>query len=187
MGKIIAGINMTLDGVCDHTKVDPDAQVHKHYEELLRQTDAILYGRITYQLMEFWKSLLESPSGNQSLDDFAVAIDGIPKIVFSRTLHDVDWKSAALAKRNLEEETRTLAEQPGKRILVGSRSLIIDLLRLNLIDEFQLMIHPVIAGEGMKLFENIRDRKLLKLTQVKVFDSGAVLHYYEPVKEPGDK
>jgi len=183
MGKIIAGINMTLDGVCDHTKVTPDDEVHHHYDQLLRQADVILYGRITYQLMEFWKTILEKPTGNQSMDEFAVAMDSIPKIVFSRTLHDVDWKSATLAKRSLEEEALALAQQPDKRILVGSRSLIIDLLRLDLIDEFQLMIHPVIAGEGLKLFEDIRDRKLLKLIKTKTFGSGAILHYYQPAKE----
>jgi len=174
---------MTLDGVCDHTKVTPDDEVHHHYDQLLRQADVILYGRITYQLMEFWKTILEKPTGNQSMDEFAVAMDSIPKIVFSRTLHDVDWKSATLAKRSLEEEALALAQQPDKRILVGSRSLIIDLLRLDLIDEFQLMIHPVIAGEGLKLFEDIRDRKLLKLIKTKTFGSGAILHYYQPAKE----
>ncbi|MGX5852129.1 dihydrofolate reductase family protein [Dyadobacter jiangsuensis] len=183
MGKIIAGINMTLDGVCDHTKVTPDDEVHHHYDQLLRQADVILYGRITYQLMEFWKTILEEPTGNQSMDEFAVAMDSIPKIVFSRTLDDVDWKSATLAKRSLQEEALALAQQPDKRILVGSRSLIIDLLRLDLIDEFQLMIHPVIAGEGLKLFEDIRDRKLLKLVKTKAFDSGAIIHYYEPAKK----
>ncbi len=187
MGKIIAAINMTLDGVCDHTKVSPDDKVHHHYEDLLRQADAILYGRITYQLMEFWRSILENPTGNPSMDEFAVAIDNVPKIVFSRTLRDVDWKSAVLAKRSLEEEVLALAQQPGKRILVGSRSLIIDLLRLDLIDEFQLMIHPVIAGEGMKLFENMHDRKPLKLTQTKTFDSGAIIHYYEPLEKHAGK
>lgn len=174
---------MTLDGVCDHTKVTPDDEVHHHYDQLLRQADVILYGRITYQLMEFWKTILGKPTGNQSMDEFAVAMDRIPKIVFSRTLQDVDWKSAMLAKRSLEEEALALAQEPDKRILVGSRSLIIDLLRLDLIDEFQLMIHPVIAGEGLKLFEDIRDRKLLKLTKTKTFGSGAILHYYEPAKE----
>lgn len=187
MGKIMAAINMTLDGVCDHTKVSPDDEVHHHYENLLRHADTILYGRITYQLMEFWRSILENPTGNRSMDEFAVAIDYVPKIVFSRTLPGVDWKSAMLAKRSLEEEVLALAQEPDKHILVGSRSLIIDLLQLDLIDEFQLMIHPVIAGEGMKLFENMHDRKPLKLTRTKTFDSGAIIHYYEPVKKHADK
>ncbi len=173
---------MTLDGVFDHTKGLPDDEIHHHYDELLRNADAILYGRITYHLMEFWKSILENPTGNKSMDEFAAAIDSIPKIVFSRTLHDVDWKTAALAKGSLAEEVLALAQQPDKRILVGSRSLIIELLKLGLIDEFQLMIYPVIAGEGMKLFEYIQDRVLLKLIRTKTFGSGAILLYYEPVK-----
>lgn len=178
---------MTLDGVCDHTKVDPDEEVHQHYEDLLRKTDAILYGRITYQLMEFWKNILGNPTGNKALDEFAVAMDAVPKIVFSRTLHDVDWKSATLAKKSLSEETLALAQQPDKHILVGSRSLIIELLKLGLLDELQLMVHPVIAGEGLTLFENMHDRVPLELIKTKTFNSGAVILYYEPLKKQVDQ
>jgi dihydrofolate reductase len=82
MRKIIAAINMTLDGFCDHTAIIPDEEIHQHYTELISDADAILYGRITYQLMEFWQALAKNPSGEKSMDDFAVAIDKIPKIVF---------------------------------------------------------------------------------------------------------
>lgn len=174
---------MTLDGVCDHTKGISDDEIHQHYAELLGSADAVLYGRITYQLMEFWKTILENPTGDKTMDDFAVAMDSIPKIVFSHTLHDVEWKSAALARGSLEEEVLALAQQEGRSILVGSRSLIIELLKLGLIDEFQLMIHPVIAGEGLALFENINDRTGLKLLKTKTFTGGAVILYYEPVKK----
>jgi hypothetical protein len=83
MRKLIAGINMTLDGYCDHTAIIPDEEMHQHYAELLSSAGAILYGRITYQLMEYWRDVLENPTGEKATDDFAVAMDKIPKIVFS--------------------------------------------------------------------------------------------------------
>ena len=93
MRKVIAAINMTLDGFCDHTAIIPDEEIHQHYTELLSEADAILYGRITYQLMEYWRTVVKNPTGNKSMDEFAVIIDNISKIVFSRTLKNVDWKS----------------------------------------------------------------------------------------------
>ncbi|WP_394334771.1 dihydrofolate reductase family protein [Chryseobacterium phocaeense] len=110
MRKVIATINTTLDGVCDHTAGIPDDEIHQHYTDLLRHADAILFGRVTYQLMEFWRTLVEKPSGEKSMDDFAAVIDNIPKIVFSRTLESVDWKSARLADQNIEKEILKLKQ-----------------------------------------------------------------------------
>ena len=186
MRKLVAAINMTLDGFCDHTSGIPDDEIHQHYSELLGQADAILYGRITYQLMEFWRTLLENPSGEKTMDDFAVAIDKIPKIVFSHTLKNVEWESARLANRSIEEEVLELKQSRsggGKDIFVGSRSLIIQLMKLDLIDEYQLCVHPVVAGSGLPLFENINDRTILKLIKTKTFSGGAVTLYYEPANE----
>ena len=190
MRKIIAAINMTVDGFCDHTAIIPDEEIHQHYTELLNNAGVILYGRITYQLMEFWQPFIKNPSGEKSMDDFAVAIDRVPKIVFSHTLknadppdsyrEDIGWESAKLANRDLEEEVLELKKQAGKDIFVGSRSLIMQLVKLNLIDECQLCVHPVVAGSGLPLFENINDRILLKLVKTKTFNSGAIILYYEP-------
>ena len=183
MRKLIAAINMTLDGFCDHTAGIPDDEIHQHYADLLSNADTILYGRITYQLMEYWRTLLENPSDEKSMNDFAIAIDKIPKIVFSHTLKNVEWESAKLANRDIEEEVLELKQQSGKDILVGSRSLIIQLMKLNLIDEYQLCVHPVVAGSGLPLFENIKDRTVLKLIKTKTFSGGAVTLYYEPTNE----
>jgi dihydrofolate reductase len=182
MRKIIAAINMTLDGFCDHTAGIADDEIHQHYADLLSNADTILYGRITYQLMQYWQTLLENPSDEKSMNDFAIAIDKIPKIVFSHTLKNTEWESAKLANRGIEEEVLELKEQPGRDILVGSRSLIIQLIKLNLLDEFQLCVHPVIAGGGLPLFEDIKDRTVLKLIKTKTFSGGAVTLYYEPSK-----
>jgi dihydrofolate reductase len=178
MRKLIAAINMTLDGFCDHTAIIPDEEIHQHYADLLSNADTILYGRITYQLMEYWRTLVTNPTGNKSMDDFAVVMDRIPKIVFSHTLKNVDWESATLANRTIEEVVLELRQQSGRDILVGSRSLIVNLMKLNLIDEYQLCVHPVIAGKGLPLFENMHDRTILKFRKIKTFTSGAVILYY---------
>ncbi len=184
MNKVIAAINMTLDGYCDHTAVIADDEIHQHYADLLKSADVLLYGRITYHLMEFWKPLVTNPTGDKSMDKFAAVMNNIPKIVFSNTLKEVDWESAKLADRTLKEEVLAL-KQPssGKRIFVGSRSLIIQLMKLNLIDEYQLCVHPVVAGKGLPLFENMDDRICLKLLKTKTFQGGAVILYYEPADQ----
>lgn len=182
MKKIIAAINMTLDGYCDHDAIVPDDEIHQHYANLIRSTDVTLYGRITYQLMEYWRDVVENPTGNIAIDEFAHIMDKTPKIVFSHTLKSLDWESARLATQTLEHEVAALMQQQGGNILVGSRSLIIQLMKLGLVDEFQLCIHPVIAGSGLPLFQNLNDRITLKLTKTKTFPSGAVVMYYKPVE-----
>jgi dihydrofolate reductase len=186
MRKVIAAINMTIDGFCDHTAGIPDDEIHQHYTDLLTNSGIILYGRITYRLMEYWRTLLEDPSDEKSMNDFAIAIDKIPKIVFSRTLKNVDWETARLANRRIEEEVLELKQSRNggsKDILIGSRSLIIQLMKLNLINEYQLCVHPVVVGKGLPLFEDISDRTVLKLTKTKTFRGGAVILYYEPKNE----
>jgi dihydrofolate reductase len=180
MAKIIAAINTTIDGFCDHTAGIPDEALHDHYTDLLSNADAILYGRITYQLMEYWRPISKTPTGNKSIDQFAVVMDKIPKIVFSNTLKQLDWDSATLAQRSIEEEALALKQQPGRPVLVGSPSLIVALHQLNMIDEYQICIHPVIIGTGLPLFKNIQERSVLKLVNTKPFGSGAITLYYEP-------
>lgn len=178
MAKVIAAMNMTLDGFCDHTSMSADDEIHQHYTDLLRSGGTAIYGRITYQLMEYWRSVLENPTGIKAMDEFAVAMDNIPKIVFSRTLKDVDWKTAKLAKRDLKEEVSELKQQAGKDIVVGSPSLIVALTQLGLIDEYQLGVQPTVVGSGLPLFKNITARVDLKLLKTKTFGCGAVFFYY---------
>jgi dihydrofolate reductase len=184
MRKLIAAINMTLDGFCDHTAMIADDEIHQHYNELLRSARTLVYGRITYQLMEsYWPTVVKNPTGNKPTDEFAVIIDNISKIVFSHTLKNVEWENAKLAKRDIKEEVLELKQQAGKPILVGSPSLIVTLMNLNLIDEFQLCVHPIILGNGLPLFKNINDRINLKLLKTKTFGSGSIMLYYEPLKK----
>lgn len=184
MRRLVAAINMTLDGFCDHTAVIADEELHQHYNDLLKNSDVIIYGRITYQLMEsYWPTVVNNPTGNKPIDEFAVTIDNIPKIVFSHTLNNVEWQNARVAKRGIKEEVLELKQShnSGSRdILVGSPSLIVALTQLDLIDEYQLCVHPVIAGGGLPLFKNINDQAILKLLKTKTFSSGSITLYYEP-------
>lgn len=182
MRKLIAAINMTLDGFCDHTYGIADDELHEHYDELLRSSGTVLYGRITYQLMQYWQTVLKNPTGNKPMDEFAVTIDNIPKVVFSRTLKNVGWETARLAEKDFKEEVWELKQAPGKDILVGSPSLIVAAMNLNLVDEFQLCVHPVVAGSGLPLFKNINNNPVFKLIKTKTFGSGAVTLYYKPIK-----
>jgi len=183
MRRIIAAINTTIDGNCDHRAGIVDEEIHQHYADLLNNAGVVLYGRITYELMQYWQDLAKNPSGEKSMDDFALVMDKVPKIVFSHTLENTNWDSAKLASRQLQEEILVLRQQPGKDILIGSRSLILQLMKLNLIDEYQLCIQPVVAGNGLQLFENISDRIIFKLVKTKTFKGGAIILYYEPTNK----
>ena len=179
MRKLIAAMNMTFDGFCDHTAGKPDEEIHEHYNELLRNTGALLYGRNTYQLMEsYWPSVVKNPTGNKPADDFAVLIDDIPKLVFSRTLSSVTWKNSQLRSELIPEEIVELKRQPGKDLVAGSPALIAAFTQLGLIDEYQINVLPTILGSGRILFKNISEQIDLRLLKTKTFGSGAVLFYY---------
>ncbi len=175
---------MTLDGFCDHTAMNADEETHEHFNALLRNADTLIYGRITYQLMEsYWPTVVKSPTGNKPNDDFALLIDHISKIVFSRTLKNVEWKNTKLKKEIIKEEILQLKQQPGKDIVVGSPSLIVAFMHMDLVDEYQLLVHPTVAGSGLTLFRNIHDRVNLKLIKTKTFGCGVVTLYYAPAKK----
>lgn len=170
MGKVIAAFNMTIDGICDHTAgFFADEELHYHYADLLNNAGVLLYGRTTYQLMQFWQTLLESPSDEKSMNDFAISIDKIPKIVFSNTLKDTGWDTAKLASRTLDEEVLELKQRSGKNILNSK-----------LIDEFQICIHPIVEGKGLPLFDQIKGRIFFNFIKTKSLKSGATVFYYEP-------
>lgn len=180
MRKIIGAMNISLDGFCDHTAMNADEQLHEHFAALLEMCDTVLYGRITYKLMEdYWPSVVSNPTGSKSTDDFAVALENIDKLVFSRTLTTVSWKNTRLATSDLETAVLELKRQSGRPVLVGSPSLISALTKFRLIDEYQLCVHPVITGGGLPLFKDIPERTVLKLLNTKSFGSGVIAQYYE--------
>lgn len=184
MSKLIAAMNMTLDGYCDHRDGAVSAELHDYYTEQIKNAGVLLYGRITYQLMEdAWPEMLKNPTGVKSLDDFAKAIDGVPKIVFSNTLTHLNWHSSTLATRSLQHEVTALKQEMEKDIMVGSPSLIAQLTQLGLVDEYRICIHPIIAGNGPVLFKDITQKVKLKVTQTQTLALGVIALRYERVTE----
>lgn len=182
MRKLIGAMNMTIDGVCDHTLGIADDEIHQHYADLLKSADAILYGRKTFGLMEYWRSVVENPTGVAATDEFAAAIDGVRKVVFSRTLEQVDWRNTELKREIVREEIFAIKETAAKDVFVGSPSMIVQLTNVGLIDEYQIAIIPTIAGRGLTLFKDISEQVNLKLLKTKTFGCGVVLHCYEAMK-----
>lgn len=187
MRPLIATINLSLDGFCDHTLGNPDAQIHDYYTQLLDTAGVILYGRKTYELMTFWQEILAHPSEKRSMNDFAAAINRLPKLVFSRSLQSqgaaaLGWESAQLATRSLAEEIQTLKAQDGKPVLLGSPSMIAQATQLHLVDEYRLCLHPVIAGQGLTLFKDLTQQVPLRLRDTRTFEGGAVLLCYDTIQ-----
>jgi dihydrofolate reductase len=180
MRKVISSISVTLDGFCDHIEMIADEEVHENANELLRGMDTILFGRVTYELMkDSWPAIVKNPTGNKPIDEFAVLMDDIDKIVFSNTLQSVGWKNARLADSELSDVVLNLKQQPGKNIGVGGPSILIALMNLDLIDEYQFHVQPIILGNGLALFKNISERTDLRLLEAKAHASGIVSLRYE--------
>lgn len=182
MRKLIFAINMTLDGCCSHTKGTPGVEVHDFFTALLGEVDLMVYGRVTYELMvPFWPDIAKSNvAPTKFMLDFAKAFDAIPKVVFSRTLERVDDQNSRLAKTDLATEITRLKNEPGKGILAGGVALSAELLELGLVDEFIVVIHPVVAGAGRRLFDTAQlpDQLALKLEETRTLESGHVVLRY---------
>lgn len=183
MRKVIFGINLTIDGCCDHTKVDGYEDIHEYFAQLLRDADVLVYGRKTYQLMvPFWPDVAKNRSGGtKAMNDFAQAFAAVKNIVvFSKSLDRVDEPNARVVRANPQEEIRKLKQQPGKNICLGGVDLASQLITAGLVDEYYFVIHPVVAGEGRRLLDgmNLPENLRLKLADSKVLPSGCVaLHY----------
>jgi len=177
-------INVTLDGCCDHQGIIPDEELHRRAEEFLAQADALLFGRVTYKMMEAgWRELAQSGVRQDWMADwmvpFAKTIDAAKKYVVSSTLQQVDW-NAELVRGDLETAVRQLKEQPGNGLATGGVKLPLALAELGLIDEYQFVIHPRVSGHGPTLFAGLSKPLDLKLIDRVEYASGAVAMRYEP-------
>ena len=181
MRNLIFGINITLDGCCDHTKQVADDETHEYFTDLLREVDLLVFGRITYQLMvPFWPEVAKSQSMTKASNEFAQAFDSINKVVFSRTLDSAEDRTTRIVRSNLRGEILKLKQEQGKNILVGGVSIPSQLMQLGLVDEYRFVVGPVVAGEGRRLLEGVSlpEGLRLKLDESKFFKSGCVaLHY----------
>ena len=181
MRKLIFQVNISLDGFADHTVAVADDELHDFSTDLLNNIDAILFGRVTYQLFEsYWPLAPNDPEATQSIVEFANKINEIPKIVFSNTLQDVGWNNTKLVKGNMAEEVLKLKQGAGKDLSVGGLNLARSLTNLSLIDDYWILIHPIIVGKGRRLLDGINERLDLKLVDSQKFHSGVVaLHYQQ--------
>jgi len=182
MRNVIFAINITLDGCCDHTKFNPDEDLLEHYTRLLRDDAGLLvYGRKTYQLMvPYWPDIAKSRSETKTDIEFAQAFVSKKKIVFSRSLASAEAENTRIVRTNLREEILKLKQEPGKAILVGGVDVPSQLMELDLIDEYRLVVSPVIVGKGRRLFEGVdlAEKRRLKLVESKAFKSGCVALRY---------
>ena len=179
MRKIIFSINSTINGIADHTSGIPDDELHDFYADYLDNVGVILMGRKTYNLMEgYWPVAHENPDNTESTLRFADKFNSVRKIIFSKTLKEVKWQNSILADSTLIETVNRLKNENGKNISAGSLSIATQLLNVNLIDELWILIHPIVAGDEVKLFDGVEGKHELQLTGAKTFKSGVVaLHY----------
>ncbi len=180
MRKIIFSINITIDGFADHTAGIADDELHDFFTDLLDSADIVLLGRKTYEMMaSYWPFADQNPKSTESELRFAEKYNIVSKIVFSKTLKEVKWNNTTLAKSNLIDEVFNLKNQNGKDIFAGSLSIASALAQKNLIDEYWLLIHPVVLGKGKPLFEDLQSKVELKLVETKTFNSGVVVLHYK--------
>jgi dihydrofolate reductase len=180
MRNLIYVINVTIDGCCDHTKMIPPDE--EYFTQMLREADLIIYGRKTYQLMvPYWPDVAKDPSSTKADIEFAAAFDSLNKVVFSRSLDSAEDKNTRIVRTNLRDEILKLKAEPGKDILTGGVDIPSQLIALGLVDEYRIVVVPVVAGEGRRLMEGVSlpESLQLKLVESKIFKkSGCVLLRY---------
>lgn len=190
MRKIIYLMHVSLDGLVDGPKMTMDLdwisytdELEQYAHSLHATTDAVIYGRVTFQMMEAYFPTLRDNPANGGPGDLAHAqwLDQVPKYVFSRTLESSDWPNTIFIRDNIAEEVKRLKEQPGKDIwMLGSPSLAQEFMRLGLIDEYRININPTILGSGRPLYANLDHQLKLKLLEARTLQSGVVTLRYAP-------
>jgi dihydrofolate reductase len=181
MRKVIVSIMLSLDGSFEGPNKDLDWHVwddemENYMDDFLNTVDAILLGRVAYQLLaDYW------PSSTQKV---APNMNNIPKIVFSKTLEKVEWKNSSLIKENIKEEMLRLKQQPGKDlVLFAGADITSTFLQLGLIDEYRIIVNPVILSNGKPFFKDMNDKLSLKLLNTKKFSCGNVILHYQPLRK----
>ena len=179
MGTLRYSINVTLDGCCDHREGIADEDLHRNALENIAQADALLFGRVTYQMMEeAWRLSTRTVVMADWTEPFARTIDAAKKYVVSSTLDRVDW-NAELVRGDLKKAVQKLKSESGRGVLTGGVKLPLALAELGLIDEYELVVHPRIVGHGPTLFAGLSKRIDLELVSRREFASGAVAMRYE--------
>jgi dihydrofolate reductase len=188
MRKVILSNEVTLDGFFAGPNEELDWQVvdeesHQYTIDLLSNVDALLFGRVTYQLMaDYWPAAATNPSTPKIDLEIADKMNNLPKIVFSKTLQEVKWNNSRLVKENIAEEISKMKQQPGKDMVIfGSGSIVSTFMQHGLIDEYRIIVNPIVLGNGNPLFKGINGKQNLNLLNTRVFGSGVVILYYQPI------
>lgn len=180
MRTVTFGMNISIDGYCDHTSFNPSEDVHDYFTAMMADADLLFFGRVMYQLMfPYWSDMAKNQSGTEDENRFAQRITSIGKVVVSRSLDSVT-ENTRIIRSNPAGELLKLKQQPGKKILIDSVSMLPELIAAGLIDEFRLVIHPVLVGKGRRLLDagSLQENLDLKLVDTIVFKSGCVAHHY---------
>jgi len=179
--KIIVSIFVSIDGSFEGPNKELDWHVwddemENYMGDFLNTVDTILLGRVAYQLLaDYWPT---------STENLAPRLNNLPKIVFSKTLHQVEWNNSRLIKENIKEEILKIKQQPGKNlVLFGGADIASSFLQLGLIDEFRIIVNPIVLSNGKPFFKDIKETVKLKLLKTKTFSCGNVLLYYQPMKK----
>jgi dihydrofolate reductase len=186
MRKVIFAMLVSLDGFIETADGDlgwsfPDAELHQHFNDQERELDLILYGRRLYENMSaFWPTADENPAAPEVVKEYARIWRSKPKVVFSKTLAQVDWNSR-LVRDDIAGEVNRLKQQPGKAMSVGGSELASTFMQLGLIDEYWLYLHPVLLGGGKPMFRPLHDRIDLHLVETRSFNHGVILLKYQRV------
>ncbi|QHW01019.1 dihydrofolate reductase family protein [Spirosoma endbachense] len=180
MRSVSFSMNISLDGYCDHTMFNPSEEVLEYFTATLSGVDLLFFGRVMYQLMfPYWADVAQTKSGTATENRFAERLTAIDRVVMSRSLNSVDDKTR-IVRSHPAEELLKLKQQPGDKISVDSVSLLPEFIQAGLIDEFQLVVHPVMVGQGRPLLTggSLQETLNLKLVDTIAFKSGNVaLHY----------
>jgi dihydrofolate reductase len=192
MRKIITTTWVTLDGFIAGSNGEMDwigeiydDAMSTYENDLVGSADTLLLGRVTYQSFAgSWPHVPDNPNASEDEKAYARQLNAMRKLVFSRTLESVEWNNSTLLKEVVTEDIEKLKQEPGRDMVIyGSASLVQTLTNLGLIDEYQILVHPVILGSGKPLFQNIKDQVKLKLVDTKTHPSGVVILYYQLRKE----
>lgn len=185
MPPLVYSINATLDGCVDHQAAVPDQETHRYATAAVARADALLFGRVTYQMMEeAWRAPAETGVAAEWMEpymmDFATTIHAKTKYVVSDTLERVDWNAELVRGDDLERTVRALRNEPGDGLLTGGVTLPLALVRLGLIDEIEVIVHPRVAGRGPRLLDGVAEPVDLDFVGRRDFGSGAVALRYAP-------
>jgi dihydrofolate reductase len=184
MGRVIAFEQVSLDGFFTDANGDmswahkQDPEWNEFAASNARGGGALLFGRVTYEMMaSFWPT----PAAMERAPVVAEGMNSLPKVVFSRTLQKASWKNTKLVKGDIAAEVRKMKKEPGPGMaILGSGTIVSQLAQAGLIDEFQIVVNPIVLGKGKKLFEGVKEKIGLKLIKTRSFGNGNVVLYYEP-------